>query len=219
MEPSGDDRAVRQNWPVLANPSTGRVEAFSDALFAIAMTLLVLDLKVPPSNADLPQALGERGPGMAAFIVSFVAISGYWLQHHRLFRMLTRSDGWLLLLNLVFLLTITFLPYPTAVLADRLVAGQQVNLAVAFYGVGQLLPALTMCALFQYCRAARLIAPAIHHDLLRRVTWLSWVSAGLHAVSIGVAPAAPIVSLIYYAVAPIYWAIDGARARHEAPGP
>ena len=53
------------------------------------------------------------------------------------------------------------MPYPTAVLADRLVAGRQVNLAVAFYGIGQLLPALAMSVLFQYCRAARLITPEL----------------------------------------------------------
>jgi uncharacterized membrane protein len=204
---------------VLANPSTSRVEALSDAVFAIAMTLLVLELKVPPSDADLPQALAERGAAIGAYVVSFAAISGYWLQHHRLFHILTRSDGWLLLLNLVLLLAIAFMPYPTAVLADRLVAGQQVNLAVAFYGVGQLLPALALCVLFQYCRSADLLAPAMRPALLRSLTWLAWGSVIVYLVSIVVALVAPVVSLIYYALAPAYWAIDGARARHELPKP
>jgi uncharacterized membrane protein len=204
---------------MLANASTSRVEALSDAVFAIAMTLLVIDLKVPPIDADLLHALAERGAAIGAYIVSFVAISGYWLQHHRLFHMLARSDGWLLLLNLVLLLAITFMPYPTAVLADRLVSAQQVNLAVAFYGIGQLLPALAMCVLFQYCRSAGLIAPALGENLLRRLTWMSWGSAFAYFVSIGLALVAPVFSLIYYALAPLYWAIDGARARHELPNP
>jgi uncharacterized membrane protein len=204
---------------VLANPSTSRIEALSDAVFAIAMTLLVLELKVPPTDADLPHALAERGAAIGAYVVSFVAISGYWLQHHRLFHVLARSDGWLLLLNLVLLLAITFMPYPTAVLADRLVAGQQVNLAVAFYGVGQLLLALAICVLFQYCRSAGLLAPAVRKDLLRSLTWLTWGSVIAYVVSIGLALVAPVVSLMYYALSPVYWAIDGARARHELPKP
>jgi uncharacterized membrane protein len=179
------------------------------------MTLLVLELKVPPTDADLPSALADRGAAIGAYVVSFVAISGYWLQHHRLFHMLARSDGWLLLLNLVLLLAITFMPYPTAVLADRLVSGQQVNLAVAFYGVGQLLPALAMCVLFQYCRSAGLFAPAVRAALLRSLTWLTWGSVIAYLVSILVALVAPVLSLIYYALSPVYWAIDGARARHE----
>jgi len=183
------------------------------------MTLLVLELKVPPTDADLPQALAERGAAIGAYVVSFVAISGYWLQHHRLFHMLARSDGWLLLLNLILLLAITFMPYPTAVLADRLVAGQQVNFAVAFYGVGQLLPALAVCVLFQYCRSAGLLAPAVPKDLLRTLTWLTWASVIAHGVSIGLALVAPVVSLLYYVLSPVYWAIDGARARHELPKP
>src|SRR5215831_4583986 len=181
--------------PVLANPSTSRVEAFSDAVFAIAMTLLVLDLKVPPTSDDLPRALAERGAAIGAFVVSFVAIGGYWLEHHRLFRMLVRADGWLLLLNLVLMLTITFMPYPTAVLADRLVAGQQINLAVVFYGVGQLLAALAMCVLFQYCRSARLLAPTADQELLRRLTWITWGSVMVHGIAVGVASVAPVVSL------------------------
>jgi uncharacterized membrane protein len=181
------------------------------------MTLLVLDLKVPASDADLPRALADRGEALGAFVVSFISISGYWLQHHRLFPMLLRSDGWLLLLNLIFLLTVTFMPYPTAVLADRLVAGQQVSLAVAFYGIGQLLPALAMTVVFQYCISAGLFAPAARTRTLRRLTWLTWGAVGVYAVSIGVALLAPIVSLVYYALAPVFWAIDGARARHEIP--
>lgn len=109
------------------------------------------------------------------------------------------------------------MPYPTAVLADRLVAGQQVNLAVAFYSVGQVLPALAMCVLFQYCRSVGLLAPAVREDLLRRLTWLTWGSVIAYFVSIGLALVAPALSLVYYALAPVYWAIDGARARHELP--
>ncbi len=147
--------------------------------------------------------------------MSFLVIGGYWLQHHRLFRMLGRGNGWLLLLNLLFLLTISFLPFPTAVMADRLVSGHQVNLAVAFYGVGLLLPAITVSVLLNYIDAAALLAPSAQNRATHRLARLSWLSVVLFTITIGVALIAPLIALLYYFLSPIYWAINGARASHE----
>jgi len=96
-----------------------RLIAFSDGVFAIAMTLLVLQLGVPsfkgePTERQLWHALAQWS-AYAAFVLSFVIIGLYWLVHHRTFRQIAHADAVLLWLNLIFLLGITFMPFPTAV--------------------------------------------------------------------------------------------------------
>ena len=81
---------------------TGRIEAFSDGVFAIAMTLLVLDLKVPKevgANHSLSSALLEQWPSYLAFLISFATVGIMWMNHHRLFTLIHRTDHWLLVLN------------------------------------------------------------------------------------------------------------------------
>src|SRR3954466_11846030 len=100
---------------------TGRVEAFSDGVFAIAITLLVLDLKVPPdagSNAELWAALVGQWPIYFAFLSSFLVILIMWINHHRLFTHIRRTDNVLMMLNGLLLLGITVVPFPTRLLAE-----------------------------------------------------------------------------------------------------
>ena len=85
------ERTAGRHW------DTGRVEAFSDGVFAIAMTLLVLELKAPPANVPFWQGLMAQWPGFAAFLLSFLFIGIMWINHHRLFQHITRSDDVLML--------------------------------------------------------------------------------------------------------------------------
>src|SRR5512132_2117231 len=96
---------------------TGRIEAFSDGVFAIAITLLVLDLKVPrdlDEGVSLAQALLRQWPSYLAFIASFATIGVMWINHHKLFTLIKRSDDVLLILNVILLLGVTLTPFPTA---------------------------------------------------------------------------------------------------------
>jgi uncharacterized membrane protein len=104
---------------------TGRVEAFSDGVFAIAITLLVLEFKVPhlpqeASSRELFRALLDLWPSMVAFLASFVAILIMWINHHGLFRLIHKTDSRFLFANGFMLLMVTFVPFPTAVLAAYL---------------------------------------------------------------------------------------------------
>src|SRR5512140_1574042 len=104
---------------------TGRVEAFSDGVFAIAITLLVLDLRLPQnvvdsSEAEFFQQLVRLWPQYLAFLGSFAFIGIMWVNHHRLFANITRSDNRLLLFNLLLLLGVTVVPFPTSLLAEKL---------------------------------------------------------------------------------------------------
>lgn len=113
---------------------TARIEAFSDGVFAIAVTLLVLNLQVPHNmraDRELLRALLSQWPSYLAYVTSFATISIMWLNHHRLFTVIRRTDTTLLLFNGLLLLGVTFVPFPTAVLAEYIPrAGAHIAAAV-----------------------------------------------------------------------------------------
>jgi len=121
-----------------AEKETGRLEAFSDGVFAIAITLLVLELRVPTvppsgaSSAALGKALLQLWPSYIALITSFFTILIMWMHHHAILRNVHRTDAWLHLTNGCLLLLITFVPYPTSVLAAYL-RTPAAKMAAAFY--------------------------------------------------------------------------------------
>ena len=102
---------------------TARLEAFSDGVFAIAVTLLVLDLHVPhslPPGHRLAHALAQQWPTYAAYVTSFLTILVMWANHHSIFRHIQRSDNGLLFLNGLLLLVVTTVPFPTSLMAEYL---------------------------------------------------------------------------------------------------
>lgn len=114
----------------MEDKETGRLEAFSDGVFAVAITLLVLNIKIPgidlppgklPDDQHLWIALRDEWPMLAAYGTSFSTIGVMWINHHRLFIHIKRSNTILMLLNLLLLLVIVYIPVPTAILAEYLV--------------------------------------------------------------------------------------------------
>ena len=104
---------------------TGRIEAFSDGVFAIAITLLVIEIGVPhindaPLSATLFGELADQWPSYLAYVISFLQIGVIWANHHNRFRYIVRSDHGLLFLNILFLMCVAFIPFPTALLAEYL---------------------------------------------------------------------------------------------------
>jgi len=102
---------------------TGRIEAFSDGVFAIAVTLLVLELKVPHladggANGSLGRALAAQWPSYVALVTSFFTILVMWANHHRIFDLVHRIDASFLYSNGLLLLCVTVVPFPTALLAE-----------------------------------------------------------------------------------------------------
>jgi len=111
--------------PAIQEDSTGleRLVFFSDAVFAIATTLLALDIRLPAnlqitSDAGLVKALNDLGPKYLGYIISFMVISAYWFSHHRMFRRIRRYDGRLLVINMLLLMAIAFVPFPTTVMSQ-----------------------------------------------------------------------------------------------------
>lgn len=111
---------------------TARLEAFSDGVFAIAITLLILEIKVPGSGSgELSAQLLRQWPSYFSFIISFAFIGIMWINHHRLFTHIKRCDNSLLIFNLL-LLGVTAVPFPTAVLATHLGGPDQRTAALLF---------------------------------------------------------------------------------------
>ncbi|HZB41100.1 MAG TPA: TMEM175 family protein [Ilumatobacter sp.] len=128
-----------------------RLEAFSDGVFAIAITLLVIEIR-PPTPAEgesLARALWEQWPHYLGYFLSFLVLGVMWLNHHRIFEPAQRVDGIVLVLNLNLLLWAVLIPFPTAVVADFLrEGGDDAETAVALYGGVILLAAIAFTALF-----------------------------------------------------------------------
>ena len=134
--------------------------AFSDGVFAIAATLLVLDLAVRPPGTPLQQVL-HGWPGYVAYVVSFLTIGGAWLLHTALTERLTRADPIFLQINLVLLLVVAVLPFPTRLIADAHQEAGALRVAVTIYGLTLLAIRLLGSALDAYARREHLYSP---HD-------------------------------------------------------
>src|SRR3954469_17222873 len=105
--------------------STDRLETFSDGVFEIAVTLLILEIGVPHvARGDLAHALVKLWPSYATYVVSFFTIGIIWVNHHSQFMQIERADRVLLFLNLYLLMWVAFIPFPTALLAEYLRAGR-----------------------------------------------------------------------------------------------
>jgi len=120
---------------------TNRVEAFSDGVFAIAITLLVLEITIEPDQyAHLGRALLDEWPAYLAYVTSFLTVGSVWIAHHSLFMHLRYVDPVLLRINLLLLLVAAFLPFPTAVMAQAFHASDRAErVAIVFYGATALL--------------------------------------------------------------------------------
>ena len=138
---------------------TDRLAAFSDGVFSIAATLLVLDIAVHPPGTPLEQVL-NAWPAYLAYVVSFLTIGGGWLAHTALTERLMRSDPIFLQINLLLLLVVAFLPFPTRLVADALqheVDAERV--AVTLYGLTLLTIRLLGAALDAYARREHFYTP------------------------------------------------------------
>jgi uncharacterized membrane protein len=130
----------------------GRLEAFSDGVFAVAITLLALDLTVPgPGHGSLAHQLATRWPTYAAYVLSFFVIGIMWVNHHALFKSFARADRTLLFLNLTLMLFVVAVPFGTSTVAEYLRAGgTDAKLAAALYAAIFLGAALGFIAIFAW---------------------------------------------------------------------
>ncbi|HEV7675278.1 MAG TPA: TMEM175 family protein [Candidatus Angelobacter sp.] len=149
-----------------AQNETARIEAFSDGVFAIAITLLVLEIKVPHHDqGSLAAGLLRQWPFYLAFLLSFAYIGVMWINHHRMFTHIKRSNDVLKILNLLLLLGVTIVPFPTAVLAEHL-GGPDQRTAALIYNATFIGIALAFNLLWGYAVSRHLL----HEHAVKELT-------------------------------------------------
>jgi uncharacterized membrane protein len=139
----------------------GRLVAFSDAVFAITITLLVLEIRPPTEDRNLLHGLLALWPSYLAYAVTFLFIGQVWANHHVMFDQIRAADRVVLLLNTLLLMVVAFLPFSTSVLACAFRSGHGERTAVIFYGIAFWVTALTFNAVWQYARRQRLLNEAL----------------------------------------------------------
>jgi uncharacterized membrane protein len=179
-----------------------RLASFSDGVFAIVITLLVLELRLPDvSYGDLRHSLVALLPSIAAYVLSFLLVGMYWVFHHYAFTLIDGVDGVMLWLNILFLLFISFMPFPTMMLGRY---PFQV-LPVVFYGAVLLIANLHGLAMLLYLRrnpqlASRRLTPAVYQSQVRMYLRVNSV----YVLNIALAFVAPAASVGIFAALAVF---------------
>jgi uncharacterized membrane protein len=192
--------------------STNRLEAFSDGVFAVAITLLVLDIR-PPADAhgagELWRRLGDLWPHYAAYAVSFLVIGIVWVNHHAVMELVARVDRGFAFLNLLLLMAVALIPFATALLADYLRhGGAAAHPAAAAYSAVISLMGMAFGALWIYAsRDGRLLVDGFPHDQLPRITRRFVLGTPIYLATIGVAFLSAVACLAVHAALAVYYAL------------
>jgi uncharacterized membrane protein len=187
-----------------------RLEAFSDGVFAIAITLLIIEVRPPDSaTGELAGDLVSLWPSYAAYVVSFAIIGIIWVNHHDIFGRIITVDRPLLFLNLLLLLTVAFLPFPTALLGEYIRQGDNAHIAAAVYGANMTAIGLAFIAMWTYlARVPALLVPEVGAEGARRARRAATIGPVVYGVSIALAFVSPVACLIVYAALALYFAIS-----------
>jgi uncharacterized membrane protein len=151
---------------------TGRLEAFSDGVFSVAATLLVFDLAIPDSAFAHPwDGIAREWPSYLAYATSFLTIGAIWLVHHALFRGLAFADRTVMVLNLLLLMAVAFLPFPTNFVASAIHDETAERAAAIFYGISLLVTSVLISAIWRYAAAHReLLEPSVTNEEIAILT-------------------------------------------------
>jgi uncharacterized membrane protein len=179
------------------------MEGFSDGVFGFAITLLVVDLALHPPGTPLQQVL-HAWPAYLAWITSFLTIGGAWLLHSALTEQLTRIDPLFLRLNLLVLLAVVFLPFPTRLVAESLSSTSSERVYVTMYGLTLLATRLLGSALDRYARHEHLYSSHGEGEELQSTQRKFWPVVIGYVISILVGLLLPVVAAAFYAALAVY---------------
>ncbi len=202
-----------------------RTEAFSDGVFAVAITLLALELKAPGGEGALAHRLLEIWPSYLAYVVSFLSIGIMWLNHHTIFTHIVRVDRTLLVLNLLLLMLVGVTPFPTALVGDELGAhlrGGDARTVMIVYGL--LMTAMSICfsAVWWYAVShPRMLDERLDSGAVRRSIPRFGVGFFGYVVAVFLAFVSPVAALVLFGVIALYYAFEhlpAARQLDPDPG-
>jgi uncharacterized membrane protein len=190
--------------------SRNRIEALTDGVFAVAMTLLVLDIKVPELQAseaaNLPLKLLALWPRLLSYVISFVILGVYWVGHHIQLSFIRRADRPLLWINVLFLLWVALVPFSTALLGEY----SKTRVAIAVYGANLIAIGLTLALHWWYATAeSRHVDPDLHPDLVRGGMKRTLMAPVVYVIAIALSFVRAELSLILYALVPLLYILAG----------
>ena len=198
---------------------TGRLEAFSDGVFAIAITLLVLEISVPAgSEDDLLGAIADQWPSYLAYVASFSTIGAVWVAHSAITEYLERANAMLVRLNLLLLMVVSFLPFPTRLLAEYIGDVEPERVAATVYGVTVLSAAVLVSVLWQYAVREGLVRPDAADEEVQRLTTRLTPGLAGYVVMIVVGLFLPIVAIVGYLAIPVLLIVPFGLRRRRGPG-
>jgi uncharacterized membrane protein len=190
---------------------TSRLEAFSDGVFAIAITLLVIEIEVPHGeNGGLTHALAAQWPSYAAYAVSFAVIGIMWVNHHTLIELVATVDRPLLFLNLLLLMFVAFIPFSTALLAEHLLSpSPDSNAAAAVYSANGVANAIGFNLIWRYIvRDARLLHPHLDVDQLRLRTRRFSLGLVIYPLTVALSFVGAPLTLAVHGLVAAYYVVD-----------
>lgn len=205
-----------------ADPDTGtidtltpaRIEALSDGVFAIVITLLAIDLRVPREEAlegrSLAEALASQWPVYVAYVLSFLQIGVIWANHHMMFHYIRRADHLLKVFTLLLLLCVAVLPFTTALLAEYVRrGGEDARLAALLYAGAIGLAGVFFSATWWHALRAGLVDPRADPHLLHALRWHWLLVPAFYAIACALAFVNVWLSVSMYVVLLLYYALPG----------
>ena len=191
---------------------TNRLEAFSDGVFAVAITLLVLEIHVPTGD-HLWQELKDEWPSFASFFVSFCVIGIIWVNHHGLIDHLKRTDRVVLYLNLLVLMTVVFIPFSTALMAEHLKSGADETVAALFYALAFLAMGIAFNLYWTYIvKHRRELGVEIPDEEIRSMSIGFMIGTPIYLVAVAMAFISPPVVLVIILAVAAYYMVAGMRS-------
>jgi len=205
----------------VAGLTTERISAFSDGVFSIAITLLVLNLRIPtipsnvPSYADkVLDQLRTQWPSLLSYILSFVIVGIYWIAHHNMFHYIKRSNRPFLWINILLLMCVAFIPFPAGLLGQY----PTQPISVIIYASSLILTNLMLSLLWWYATSNhRLVDQDIDPHFVRTVNRRNMTAPVVYLVSIGLSFLSPLASLIVFFLFPLYYIFPSHIDLHLTP--
>jgi uncharacterized membrane protein len=190
--------------------SKGRVEAFSDGVFAVAATLLIFNIQIDKTApGGLLAALLAAWPKYAAYVASFLTIGVMWLNHHGLFERIARMDRALTFLNLLLLMAIVFIPFSTAELGTNILVSRDANTAASLYAINASVIALFFGAVWMYALThPGLLAPDVDRQIALRAWPRFSVGSVVYLACIPIGQFSPIAVVIICAALAVYYMFE-----------
>ncbi len=190
--------------------SKGRLEAFSDGVFAVAATLLIFNIQIDKTApGGLLSALLAAWPKYAAYVASFLTIGVMWLNHHGMFARIARLDRPLVFLNLLLLMAIVFIPFSTAQLGANILVARDANTAASLYAINASVIALFFGAVWTYALThPHLLAPDIDREAAMRAWPRFSVGSVVYLACIPLGQFSPIAVVFVCAALAVYYAFE-----------